>query len=837
MTYSHSVTRDCETTAIRSLSGERKSMAATTEALFADEGESSVTCQMVGNERVLFYRGLLIATFREGDGLGRDAAIATLWRMGLGLVTDKIAKLCEASHGWVCEVRKRYRDGGLSAVLAHAKRGPPRLIVGAKEKRLREMHGAGTTPSEIGRKLGVSTSLVVKEIKRRGLPRRGWAVAQEPLPGVGRGGKMGGTRKAKSPPSVARIPEQTSGEQAPREDGSEAGAAPDAAELGSEETGLMAKPVDEVVVVATPEGEDNIGVEEDAARVEGPLQPSAEQSALDSRKEVEAVILAVQEAEQSSEPEGAELQAGAPLGVGPSEHSCRYAGALLLCAAAAVLGVSRAIDAANVVRPKTSVYDATQVLLALLAAWGSGYGSLEAMHERDARALGVVLGLERSPSVRTLHRAIAQMSAVFDPIELNTALMRGVHSARLPERLWFGLDGHFKAYAGEAPIDKGWDSKRRIASKGLSDIVITDERGWTWQAIPVAAGDSLSMHLLTRARTLRGVLGNTRPIVIAFDRGGFDFDVLNALDLDGFGYAGYVPASVSLPDLSSIAPSYDGVGEQLWTHGRLSHKARLVVERDDHALIPVVTNLPTLVDGGEVISGLRARRGAQENSFKAARAFAHIDALVDRGGATFGPDDRLVPNPARAALKKELRELAERIDALKHESPTPGEGGRKRTMIKRELLWAEVDERAIRSKLRETPAKVPRNTIEPDAQRATLKTSHRFLLQPLKYAADNARRWLLGMLDSALAPTDQPYDQDALARTLFALLRAPGTVRFDKNLVTVTLDFPLPPTAHQRIAEALEKLDHPSLKFTDGCRRIAFRLAPRATRQSLPGRA
>lgn len=831
------MTLDCDTTTIRNLSGEHKSMVVTTEALFADESQPSVTRQLVGSEIAVFCRGLVIACFRRGDELGRDAAIVTLVRMGLGLATDTIAELCEASHGWVCEVRKRYRNGGLAAALARAKRGPPRLLVGRKEERLREMHGAGATPREIGNELGVSTSLVAKEVKRRGLPRRGWAVAQEPLPGIGGGGKMGGTRKAKSRPSVARIPEQASGAEAAREDGSAARVGPDASVLGSDETGLMARPVDEVVVVATPQSEDNIGVEEDAARAEGSLAPSAEQGALDSQKEVEAVILAVQEASQSSEPEGVELQAGAPLGVGPSEHPCRYAGTLLLCAAAAVLGVSSAMAAANVVRPKTSLYDAHQVLLALLAAWGSGYGSLEAMHERDARALGVVLGLERSPSVRTLHRAIAQMSAVFDPIELNVALMRGVLSARLPERLWFGLDGHFKAYAGEAPIDKGWDSKRRIASKGLSDIVITDERGWTWQAIPVAAGDSLSMHLLTRARALRGVVGNTRPIVIAFDRGGFDFDVLNALDLDGFGYAGYVPASVSLPDLSSIAPSSDGVGEQLWTHGRLSHKARLVVERDDHALIPVVTNLPTLVDGGEVISGLRARRGAQENSFKAARAFAHIDALVDRGGATLRPDDRPVPNPARAALKQELREVGERSAALEQERPTPGKGGRTRAVIKRELFWSEVDDRAIRSKLRETPAKVPRLTLEPQAQRATLKTSHRFLLQPLKYTADNARRWLLGMLDSALAPTDHTYDQDALARTLFALLRAPGTVRFDKNLVTVTLDFPLPPTAHQRIAKALEKLDHPSLKFTDGRRRIVFRLAPRATRESLPGRA
>jgi len=456
------------------------------------------------------------------------------------------------------------------------------------------------------------------------------------------------------------------------------------------------------------------------------------------------------------------------------------------------------------------------------------------MHERDTRALGVVLGLERCPSVRTMHRAIGQMSATFDPVELDVGLMRGLLSVRTLDRFWFGADGHFKAYSGAAPIDKGWDSKRRIASKGVMDVMITDERGFAWQCAPVAAGDSLSQHLLGRARQLRGVLGDARPIVIASDRGGFDFDVLNALAADGFYYAGYVPASVSLPDLSRIAPGEDGIGEELWDHRRLRHKARLIVERDGDALIPMVSNLPTLVNANEVVDGLRGERGVQENSFKAGRAFAHIDALVDRGGALLAPDDRAVPNPARVPLKDKLREVETQLAVLKDERLQ--RGGRSHAQIDEESSQAEVKRDECRSQLRATSAKVPRVTLDSSAERATLKTSNRLLLQPLKFAADNARRWLLDTLGSALAPTDHAYDQSALPRTLLALLDAPGTVRFEKDLVRVTLDFPLPPTSHRRIAEALEALDDRCLRFTDTRRRAVFRLAPRPTRESLPHR-
>jgi len=346
-------------------------------------------------------------------------------------------------------------------------------------------------------------------------------------------------------------------------------------------------------------------------------------------------------------------------------------------------------------------------------------------------------------------------------------------------------------------------------------------------------GSSLSQHVVETATGLRNVIGDSRPIVVTLDRGGYDFDVFNALDKASFYYVGYVPASVTLPDLAAVAPTDDGVGEVAWSHTRLHHHARLIAERDGAALIPMVTNLPTLVDSATVMHELRGHRGAQENSFKAARSFVHIDRLVDRGGASRAPDDRPVPNPARASLKQDQLRMAARIEDLVEEKPTTN--GRSRKQINDDRFWAGVDALSIERELRATPAKVPRVTIEPDAQRAQLRTRNRLLLQPLKLAAENARRWLLHTLGNALAPSDNPYDLDATSRTLLALLRAPGTVRFDDELVTVTIDLPLPPTPHARLAPALADLDAHRLAFPDGRRQVRFRLAPRPTRADIPG--
>jgi transposase len=729
---------------------------------------------------------MAVASFRQGDSIGRAVCIAILLRVGGGLKTDTIAELCDASHGGVCAVRRRLAEGGLDRVVKRARQGAPRKIVGGQEERLREMHAEGASVREIATVLGVSKSLIGTEIKRL---------------------KLSAPAEQRSLPSAAP---PTAPEMAPA-------AAPSGGALNSGET------------------RDDALAEAASAAPEAPLPRSPE---IDGSKGpgvdvVETAVEALLTSDEGALP-AVELVAGAPLVSGPAEHPCRYAGTLLLCAAASALGLFSALDAARVVRPSEAVYDAHQVFAALLAAWGAGYGSLEAMHERDARALGVILGLERSPSVRTLHRAIAQMSARGDAIELNAALIRGVLAARLPERWWFGLDGHFKAYSGKEPIDKGWDSKRRLATKGIADVVVTDVHGVTWSALPVAAGSALSQHLVATAHSMRRVLGNERPLVVCFDRGGFDFEILDTLARDGFYYVGYVPASVTLPDLGTIAPSTDGIGESAWSHVRLHHHARLLVERDGTALIPVATNLPTLVDAAFVVQELRAHRGAQENSFKAARSFAHIDRLVDRGSASRAPDDRLIPNPVRAALKEEQHRVATRLAELADE--TPSSKGRSRKDIHEDRFWTAFDSAHLDTKLRATPPKVPRVTIEADAQRAQLKTHHRLLLQPLKFATDNARRWLLGTLGDALAPSDKVHDLETNARTLLALLRAPGTVRFDDEQVTVTLELPLPPSPHQRVAAALVALDSRTLQFADGRRRVCFRLAPRPTRVDIPGR-
>ena len=586
-------------------------------------------------------------------------------------------------------------------------------------------------------------------------------------------------------------------------------------------TTIAAEPVVAEPVVAEPVAEEPVA-EEPVAEESAAEEPAAEEPALPS---------------VSAAPSAPEApRAGQPLAPDHRPHACRYAGTLLCVAALDALGLSDVLDRATAERPEAAIYPARTVAVALCAAWAAGHPSIESMHERDPFALGVVLGLERSPSVRTLHRAVRQMTAALDPIQWWAGWMTELLRRRPPPVPVFGTDGHFQRYAGDAPIDKGYNTKRRIAEPGLATVRVCDLSGMTYGDVAVPAADALHLHVLTVARALRAAYGEIEvPIILGFDRGGFTFEALNALAAEGFWYLTWVPATVALAPLAPLVPAPATVGELPWTHPSLTHPSRLLVERDETTWLPATTNLPPWVDTSTALELLRGSRGRIENGIKSARAFAHIDRLTDRGALADRPDDRPVDNPAHRRLSALERELEADWVSLNVELSSSPRSPRPREEILLDRDINEVQSVVVAKQKAQTPAKVERQTIDPEARRTSLKVRNRQLLLPLKNAMENSRRWLLTALGSALSPTDHAWDQDTRLRTLTALLRAPGTVSFSEDAVEVVLHFPLAPTAHQRLTDALAQLDKQALRFVDGERAVRFRLAPRPTRASADG--
>ena len=229
-----------------------------------------------------------------------------------------------------------------------------------------------------------------------------------------------------------------------------------------------------------------------------------------------------------------------------------------------------------------------------------------------------------------------------------------------------------------------------------------------------------------------------RPVVLAFDRGGIDFEVLCAMAAEGHWFLAWVPSTVTLPGLAAIAPVEDGIGEAPWNHPSCTHPTRLIVERDGAALLlPATTNLPPWIDAVEAMRLLRAARGMEENGIKAAKTFVPIDHLDDRGAEHHRPDDRPARNPARVKLQTFSRELKEAEMSLRREHFKPTQ--RTRPEVRLDIDVNVLQQRVVARQIREAPEKVPRMTIKPEAVRAELDVSNRAPLLPLKNATENNR--------------------------------------------------------------------------------------------------
>jgi hypothetical protein len=113
----------------------------------------------------------------------------------------------------------------------------------------------------------------------------------------------------------------------------------------------------------------------------------------------------------------------------------------------------------------------------------------------------------------------------------------------------FFVDDRFVAHAGAAPVQKGWNTRRRRAEPGRDDTVIVDD---TWRAIcfTSAAPSGLSATMFAPLDQLRAVIGDRR-VMIGFDRGGSYPKVFAELKQRGFDFVSYRRAPLKTPGVAA----------------------------------------------------------------------------------------------------------------------------------------------------------------------------------------------------------------------------------------------------------------------------------------------
>ncbi|MBM3271395.1 MAG: hypothetical protein FJZ01_27480 [Candidatus Sericytochromatia bacterium] len=296
----------------------------------------------------------------------------------------------------------------------------------------------------------------------------------------------------------------------------------------------------------------------------------------------------------------------------------------------------------------------------------------ENVKEYSPPELGRILGLDRAPEVKTIRRKLARMAQNEQALELFVGGLVRRRVERASEALGFlYADGHVRVYSGKHDMPKAHVARMRISLPATQDVWINDADGTPLFFVTQEAHPQLVSALRQVLPEVRKLVGKKRRPTVVFDRGGWSPQLFGWMDKQGFdvltyrkGKADPVPADrfttyeVELPGGKEKYELADteievakGFKMRQVTRRQEDHQTHIVTTRRDLPVTEVAIRM--------------FNRWRQENFFKYMREEFAIDALVEYG---VEPTDarRLVPNPQRKALDKEMRQA--KADVLRLEA-------------------------------------------------------------------------------------------------------------------------------------------------------------------------
>jgi len=722
-----------------------------------------------GGMRTVLVGGIPLFHYAVGD-----QTLEALWMVqGVQNGWVKPAELVSAldvSRVTVYRIRQRFEDRGAQGLVAR-KTGPKGPRLGAlQEIAIAGWHREGKSAYQMAGLLGVSHHTVISAMRRRGLevsaPRR----RQEALP------------------LVPEVPAESTL-------GGDVGAA-GVCEPEPEAPSRSA-------LAAEPSSPEPVDV------VEDPIPTTLDTDPTD--RSVDRALAAM-----------GLLQDAAPL-FSPGA-AVPKAGVLLAMPVLVASGVFAAAKA-SLSDLGPSFYGLRTTLVVLLSLALLRVKRPENLKEYSPAELGRVLGLDRAPEVKTLRRKLTLMSENGEWVEdfLDDLVKRRV-AAREEALGYLYVDGHVRVYHGKTDLPKAHAARMRLSVPATQELWVNDADGQPLFFVTQEAHGQLVSELPAVLKQIRGLVGKGRRVTVVFDRGGWSPKLFERMDAQDFDVLTYrkggtdaipenafteheVPgtASKALMQLHDTLVTVSG-GFQMRQVTRLKdgHQTHVVTTRMD---LPAIEVAMRMFD-----------RWRQENFFKYMRQEYAIDALVEYGTEE-GDPNRLVPNPARKAVEKDLRKAkaeVARLEASLGAAAMDNEESRRPTMRgfkiatgteigiplrqARELVARLVEQRAA------LPERVPVCSIKTDVVR--LKAGRKRLSDGLKMLAYQAESDLV----SQVAPHYKRSDDEG-RRLVLAALQSAADIEVTDGELRVTLAPQSSPHRSRAIAELCRVLDDTATRF------------------------
>jgi hypothetical protein len=435
--------------------------------------------------------------------------------------------------------------------------------------------------------------------------------------------------------------------------------------------------------------------------------------------------------------------------------------------------------------------------------------------------LGRILALDRAPEVSTIRRKLGELAEAGQAGELMGGLARR-HVDTHPQAVGFVyIDGHVRAYHGTRRLPKAHVARMRISMPATLETWVADTNGDPIFAVIAPPSASTAAEVRRLLPELKQLVGGRRTTVV-FDRGGWSPDLFADLTGNNFDLLTYRKGTIR-PEPAAAFTDHTFTDERGVVHrfkladrkvrirltaaGAKRHGRKTILLRQIVRLSPDGHQTHILTSRFDLpaaeIAARMFNRWRQENYFRYARQHFALDALDTYTTVDDNPD-RTVPNPAKRAAQRRVRQLeqvvadAEATLGRHHNAP-------RQLSATLDQLEATLDE--LRDQLADarqanadTPARLPLAHIAPDAR--LLDSETKLVTHACRIAAYNA--------ESALARLVAPHYARANdeARSLIReALSCAGDLHLADGHIHVTLNPLSAPRRTRALAAICELLN------------------------------
>jgi len=424
----------------------------------------------------------------------------------------------------------------------------------------------------------------------------------------------------------------------------------------------------------------------------------------------------------------------------------------------------------------------------------------EQLTEHAPGELGILLGLDRAPEVKTLRRKLREMGMRQLAQTFTQKLTERWAKAEPKELALLYVDGHVRPYHGRKhALPKHHVQQRGRPMPATKDFHVNDRRAdpLFFVTAEATAGllATLDSSLLPEVRRL---IGPRRRVTIAFDREGWSPELFAKWKDEGFDVLTYRKGKQSRWQSRFFSMAEGKVGgekveyrlaerEVKLTNGLKVREIRRLTD-DGHQTAVVTTNdkLPLLAVAHRMFS-----RWRQENFFRYMRHEFALDHLCTYKVEPADPK-RIVPHPERARLEKKLKAVrATRTRLLERAFElVPGKTTRigKRQVDEVELdqliLKRETEARKLSARIAKLPKHVPLQQVLEPNQIVKLEQERKVLVDAIKLTAYRA--------ESALARLVEPFfkrHEDEARKLLKSIFTATADIIPDQRNRRLTVRF------------------------------------------------